>query len=123
MENSTEIHYKVFLSFCGADKDLKNTIKDKLIFYANEDLNFSLDIIEMDTHCTGDWGEWMIRAVEESQCVIPIITDRVLHSQVEKRVYEEVVEARNKGIVRIPFIVSKDAELPPFLSSQSQWMF
>lgn len=113
MENSTEIHYKVFLSFCGADKDLKNTIKDKLIFYANEDLNFSLDIIEMDTHCTGDWGEWMIRAVEESQCVIPIITDHVLHSQVEKRVYEEVVEARNKGIVRIPFIVSKDAELPP----------
>lgn len=105
---------KVFISFCNADRSLKEAIKARL---SNLDNYFKakdivLEIIEMDTHCTGDWATWMIEAVASSDCIISIITNNILHADVEKRVYEEIVEARNKGKIRIPFIVS-DEELPP----------
>ena len=105
---------KVFISFCGVDRMFKNIIKNKLnslneYFNAKE---IALEIVEMDTHCFGDWATWMINAVSSADCIIPIITDNVLHADVEKRVYEEIVEARNKGKIRIPFIISDDNELP-----------
>lgn len=104
---------KVFISFCGSDRSLKNTIKERLFSLNNyfKAKDIVLEVIEMDTHCSGDWASWMIDAIDASDCFVPIITENILHADVEKRVYEEIVEARNRGKIRIPFIVS-DEELP-----------
>lgn len=104
---------KLFISFCGADRkikdDIKNRMEELIQFYKEK--NVTLEIVEMDTHCTGDWATWMIQAIDSSDCFIAILTDTVFHAEIDKRVYEEVVEARNKGITRIPFIITDDFDL------------
>lgn len=104
----------VFISFCKADTIYKDQIETKLLslydYYQSKGVNFK--IIHMDNDCNSDWGNWMISAIDKADCVISILTDNVFDAAVEKRVLEEVIEARNKGKYRIPFIVTNRIEIP-----------
>ncbi len=105
---------QLFISFCAADRIIKDKIKShfkKLVSFYKEK-NVDLEIVEMDTHCPANWDNWMMDAVDSSDCVIAILTDNVFYANIQKRVHEEILEARNRQIPRIPFIITNDSELP-----------
>ena len=102
-------NFQIFISFCSADRELKNELKEKHLTplvdeYRNQGV--TVDICEMDTHCAGDWSEWTISAVGNSDIVVYIMTKNVFHPQdgVEKVVHTELDVARKNGIDRIPII-------------------
>lgn len=102
----------LFISFCGDDRNHKDKIEQKLkslIDYYQKD-NTKFKIIHMDNDCHSDWGKWMIEAIDKSNILIPILTDNVFNA--DKRVYQEVVEARNKGKFIIPFVITDRKEIP-----------
>ena len=105
-------NFQIFISFCSADRELKNELKEKHLTpivdeYRNQGV--TVDICEMDTHCAGDWSEWTISAVKKSDIVVCIMTKNVFHPQdgVEKVVHTELDVARENGIDRVPIIFDK----------------
>lgn len=105
-------NFQIFISFCSADRELKNELKEKHLTplvdeYRNQGV--TVDICEMDTHCAGDWSEWTISAVKKSDIVVYIMTKNVFHPQdgVEKVVHTELDVARENGIDRVPIIFDK----------------
>ena len=105
---------QVFISFCEGDRQLKEELKGFLggliDEYKMQDVH--LEIVEMDTHCAGDWDSWMISAVKNSDVVVSLLTENVCYpkSGTQKRVKEELQTARSndKGIVPIVFCTLPD---------------
>ncbi len=101
---------KIFISYCGDDTAHKNHLKESLIPLINEykELGTELEIVEMSTHCAGDWDEWMIPAVKSCDIFVPLITDNAMYpkSGVPKRMLEELTTARNTNKKMVPVIMS-----------------
>ena len=98
---------KIFISYCGDDAIHKNHLKERLIPLVNE--YKELEIIEMSTHCAGNWDEWMIPAVKSCDIFVPLITDNAMYpkSGVPKRMLEELTAARNTNKKMVPVIMSQ----------------
>ena len=90
---------KIFLSYCGDDRAQKNLLKDRIVSLVGEyrEMGIAVEIVEMETHCAGNWDEWMIPAVKECDIFVPLISDNAMYPKtgVPKRMLEELTTARN----------------------------
>lgn len=103
---------KIFISYCGDDAVHKNHLKESLIPLVKEysELGTEIEIVEMSTHCAGNWDEWMIPAVKSCDIFVPLITDNAMYpkSGIPKRMLEELTTARNTNKKMVPVIMSSN---------------
>lgn len=103
---------KIFLSYCGDDRAQKNLLKDRIVSLVGEyrEMGIAVEIVEMETHCAGNWDEWMIPAVKECDIFVPLISDNAMYPKtgVPKRMLEELTTARNTNKKMVPVIMSSN---------------
>ena len=100
---------KIFISYCGADQAIKDEIAT-LIEAERDNFAESVEIISMDTHCAGNWAEWMIGAVKSCDIMISILTKSSMYvadGDGKKRVFEEARVARDNDKEIIPYATCK----------------
>lgn len=80
---------KVFISWCGADREIKNAIYAKM----RASLSSDVEIWESDEHCISNFSEECIRSIRESDVVVLLLSN----SAQTKSTYviNEVIEARS----------------------------
>ncbi len=96
---------KIFISYCSADQAIKDEIFARLNLLFNEQ-GISHEIVAMDTHCAGNWAEWMVGAVKMCDIVIPVLTNNSMYVKEgdgRKRVFEETRIARDSDKVLVPY--------------------
>ena len=102
---------EIFISYCGADQPIKEEIARALSPLIEEYADrLDIEIVAMDTHCAGNWAEWMIGAVKDCEVFVPILTDNSMHSsdaESKKRVFEEARTARNANKEMAPYATCK----------------
>lgn len=75
MANRTDITPSdVFVSWTGADRELKNSI---VTYLASK----GISCLESDSECCGDFGEWSVEAVSACSVFLLILTENTLKSE------------------------------------------
>ena len=98
---------EIFISYCGADQPLKDEVASALGTVIEEyEGELEIELVAMDTHCAGNWAEWMIEAVKSCEIFIPLLTRNSMHTadgETRKRMFEEARIARNSNKEMVPF--------------------
>lgn len=92
----------VFISWAGADRELKNVIVSK---FQEENIPYW----ESDEHCTSDFSEECIRNIKRSSVFVVIVSDASMSPS--SYVFNEVIQARAcEGQLKLNIIVFKTTD-------------
>lgn len=91
----------VFVSFTGADREIKNKIIDFL-------KSKKISCLESDDECCGDYREWSIEAPNHCSLFLPIITKNIKDTSIMKEEYESLQKQDDYVNRIIPISTNKD---------------